>query len=603
MHKKIRIGVFGAGRGRSMMHYCEEADNAILVAVCDASEYMLDKAKKELDDKNIAYYSAFDEFIDHDMDAVVLANFATEHAEYAIKCLNKNLHVLSEVLPCQTLAEAVRLVEATEKSDKIYAYGENYCYMPTPQELRRLIKTGKLGDFEYGEGEYMHNCEDIWDRCTHGDKNHWRNNMYATFYCTHSIGPLIHISGLRPISVTGFELPFNERMKRMGAKAGFAAVEMITLENGSIIKSLHGVGCSKNSIWYSVYGSDGRAESAREDAENGGVSRIYLNNGDGVKTYLPQDENSTNADDFGHGGSDFYTMYNFIEKICGNTEADVIDIYEALDMFLPGLLAYRSILNGGKPESIPDFRDKATRDKYRNDNACTSPSVAGEALIPSYSKGNPDIPDEIYDTLKKRWDDQITPKKKKLKMVIFPKHKKIPPLPDGYKIRNYADTNDIMSWVEVCKNGLLSDNAGAEAFEKDIIKPEGIDPFTDLFFIENGDGKIVATITAVNNFQNTNLGNIHMVSVAAEERGKGLGHVLCAIAERKLHANGVKMATLVTDDWRKAACKSYLKAGFFPVNYDDDMKERWSALLTEFKIDSVMMVKENGEPDQTIFRS
>lgn len=52
---------------------------------------------------------------------------------------------------------------------------------------------------------------------------------------------------------------------------------MITLENGGIIKSIHG-GLYKNSIWYTVYGSKGRMETAREDAENGDVSRLYINN-------------------------------------------------------------------------------------------------------------------------------------------------------------------------------------------------------------------------------------------------------------------------------------------------------------------------------------
>lgn len=38
-------------------------------------------------------------------------------------------------------------------------------------------------------------------------------------------------------------------------------------------------------------------------------------------------------------------MYHFTEKILGNPEADTIDVYEALEMFLPGMFAYRSILN------------------------------------------------------------------------------------------------------------------------------------------------------------------------------------------------------------------------------------------------------------------
>jgi predicted N-acetyltransferase YhbS len=92
-----------------------------------------------------------------------------------------------------------------------------------------------------------------------------------------------------------------------------------------------------------------------------------------------------------------------------------------------------------------------------------------------------------------------------------------------------------------------------------------------------------------------------MVSVLTEERGKGLGHCLCKIAESRLHEQGNRMAFLTTDDWRKGACKSYLAAGFYPVNYDDDMVERWTDLITEFGIESVQMLKDNGEPDCVIY--
>lgn len=44
------------------------------------------------------------------MDAVVLANYATEHAPYAVKVLDSGRHVCSEAPACRTLAEAVELV-------------------------------------------------------------------------------------------------------------------------------------------------------------------------------------------------------------------------------------------------------------------------------------------------------------------------------------------------------------------------------------------------------------------------------------------------------------------------------------------------------------
>ena len=108
---KIRIGVLGVKRGTSMIYYCEHAQNAEVVAICDKWEEGLRKTEKELNDDRITFYTDFDEFLNHDMDAVVLANYGNEHAPFAIKCLNRGLHVYSEVTACQHMKEAVELVE------------------------------------------------------------------------------------------------------------------------------------------------------------------------------------------------------------------------------------------------------------------------------------------------------------------------------------------------------------------------------------------------------------------------------------------------------------------------------------------------------------
>lgn len=406
--KKVRIGVMGAYRGTSMINYCEQADNAQVVAICDKWVEGLERQKAALNDPNITYYTDFDAFIRHDMDAVVLANYANEHAPFAIKALRAGKHVFSEVLPVQTLKEAVELIETIEETGLIYAYGENYCYMPAPYEMRRLYREGKLGEFEYGEGEYIHNCESIWPSITYGQEDHWRNNMFATFYCTHSLGPLIHITGLRPVSVIGLEGTKTERRRRVGSKTGSFGIEMVTLENGGIIKSVHG-SLYKDSIWYSVYGSLGRMESGREDAgEN--MERIYVNTDayDGeythnVISYKPAEKAAEESASFGHGGSDYYSMYNFVQKILGDETADTIDVYEALDMSLPGLFAYRSVLQGGVSLQIPNLRDPEEREKWRNDTACTDPKVAGDALLPTCSKGTPVIAPEVYKRVYDLW--------------------------------------------------------------------------------------------------------------------------------------------------------------------------------------------------------
>lgn len=119
----------------------------------------------------------------------------------------------------------------------------------------------------------------------------------------------------------------------MGCKSGQFGIEMVTLENGGIVKSIHG-DLYKDSIWYTVYGDKGRMECGREDAKDGHVSRIYVNSdeesgayGTGkLISYQPVHGMEDKLEGFGHGGSDFYTMYHFVEKIKGNPDADTIDV-------------------------------------------------------------------------------------------------------------------------------------------------------------------------------------------------------------------------------------------------------------------------------------
>lgn len=405
--KKVRVGVLGGYRGTGMINYCKNADNAEVVAICDNNAEVLKEQKEHCKGYDVAFYDNFDEFIKHDMDAVVLANYANEHAPFAIAVMKAGKHVYSEVLPVQTMKEAVELIEAVEETGMIYTYGKNYCYFQTTAEMRKLYRENKIGEFQYGECEYIHNCESIWPCITYGDKAHWRNNMYSTFYCTHSLGPIIHATVLRPVKVTGYEGTMYEAQERVGSKSGLFGIEMVTLENGGIVKSIHG-NLYEGSVWYSMYGNKGRMECPREDSETEHLDKIYVraDNFPGEyaervpeknpESYKPVRECDEAASKFGHGGSDFYSMYNFAEKILGNKDADTIDVYEAMDMFLPGMFAFRSILAGGIPMDIPNLRDRAERDKWRNDTACTDPKVAGDMLLPTRLGGTPDIDDAVY---------------------------------------------------------------------------------------------------------------------------------------------------------------------------------------------------------------
>jgi hypothetical protein len=164
-----------------------------------------------------------------------------------------------------------------------------------------------------------------------------------------------------------------------------------------------------------MYGTKGSAESGRElSAGSGGVQKVYISSDENVGDYKPTYRHyepdhgmKDRVDGFGHGGSDFYSMYNFVEKLRGDENADTIDVYEAVDMSLAGMFAFRSILAGGAAMDIPNLREKAEREKWRNDTACCDPNVAGDMLLPTRLGGTPEYPDEVYESQRKLYEAQF----------------------------------------------------------------------------------------------------------------------------------------------------------------------------------------------------
>ena len=96
----IRVGVVGVGRGRTFMRTAQ-VTGMELVAICDTWE---DKLTHEGEQLDVSTYTDYEEFLDHEMDAVVLANYFHEHAPFAIRALEKGKHVMRETAACHTLA-------------------------------------------------------------------------------------------------------------------------------------------------------------------------------------------------------------------------------------------------------------------------------------------------------------------------------------------------------------------------------------------------------------------------------------------------------------------------------------------------------------------
>lgn len=373
MDKKIRLGVFGLGRGRSLFTSMLAA-GAEIVAVCEKDEKRIEEALKIAPE--ITVYRNFDEFIEHPMDAVMLCNYFNEHAEYAVRCLERNLHVLSETMSNTTMADGVKLVRAAEKSKALYMLAENYPFMVFNQEMRRVYREGSLGHVLFAEGEYNHpmnpgNMAEVVK--LRPSPEHWRNNIPRTYYITHSLAPLMYITGQRPVRVSAMPVYGYEEDVATCLNVRDRAAIITTLNDDRSVFRITGCaafGCHENS--YRICGERGQIENVRGSGNKVMLNYDKWNVPEGMTEhnfYKPEfpEEDKPLLEKAGHGGSDFYVFREFISCICENRRPE-FDEYFATTMASVGILAHRSILEGNKAFDIPDFRKEEDRRLYENDD-------------------------------------------------------------------------------------------------------------------------------------------------------------------------------------------------------------------------------------------
>jgi predicted dehydrogenase len=375
--RPIRVGVIGVGRGHGFAAGAGPHLGMELVALCDTWEERLLKVGGQL---GVTTYTDYDKFLEHDMDAVILANYFHQHAPFATKALEAGMHVMSETSACFTLAEGVALVEAVEKSGRTYMFAENYPYMLFNQEMRRLYQAGRVGTFMYGEGEYVHPMSaDEYNRISPG-VDHWRNWLPATYYCTHALAPVMFITDTRPAKVNGFIIPGREddpvaqRTARCGDPASMIALRM---DSGAVVKLLQ-VGLRGHGIWVRIHGSQGHMENLRYgDGNVVWFRRENYHERDGqpeettVRAEFPPEHGA--AARTGHGGGDYFMNYHFAEAI-RTGESPYWDVYRGVAASIVGILAYRSALADAEPLEVPDFRDRDVRLRYAEDHWSPDPA-------------------------------------------------------------------------------------------------------------------------------------------------------------------------------------------------------------------------------------
>ncbi len=383
--KLIRVGVVGMGRGLGMVKSAA-AHGFELVALCDRWKDKTEAVCRALN-LTIPIYTDYDTFLEHDMDAVMLANNFHQHAPFAVKALEAGYHVLSEIAACGTPAEGVALARAVEKSGRIYMCGETAPYRRVNLEMKRLFDAGFVGDFLYGEGEYVHPgtwLSAIW-RAPSPD--HWRTWMPATYYCMHGLGPLMYITGTRPEKVNGFVVPRAQLDPRQDWRIGRgdrASAILCRMDNEAIVKLLQGGLAGSGGLPCRICGSKATMQTSNECERRLMLNRMPVVGGPphgAFKAYEPAWSRPKDLparwfkDTGGDKGGGLVELY-FAEAI-RRGEQPFMDVYRGIDMSLVGIQAYRSALRDSATMEVPDFRKESVRKQYEHDDWTPDPAKRG----------------------------------------------------------------------------------------------------------------------------------------------------------------------------------------------------------------------------------
>ena len=166
-------------------------------------------------------------------------------------------------------------------------------------------------------------------------------------------------------------------------------VAIITTQNndGSVFRVTGCAAFGGDHNSYRVCGSRGQVENLR-----GMGNQIMLRYSQhtapagqpAAKLYEPafNDSDTEMIEKSGHGGADYLTLKQFINCINNKMQPCFpFDIYSATVMSSVAILSHRSMLEGGRPYDIPDFKEEKWRKVYENDRLC--PYYGGDGKAPT----------------------------------------------------------------------------------------------------------------------------------------------------------------------------------------------------------------------------
>ena len=353
--KGLRIGILGCGpRGRQMAGIAKLLPECCqLAAMSDNDENALNLTRAEFPE--VKLYSSSDALLDSGtVDAVITEIPPSIHTEYVVKALERGIHVLGEIPCVNSIEEGKYLWKKVNASKAMYMCASNPNYRAKTPFILKLRDMGLLGKIVYIEAEYVHYMGNLTDK--------WRKTYESCRYCTHSLAPVLALTGEEFTAVSCMST-----YDRLGNGRSHNAMSALLRTKDNLVVRLltafampsHGpqhttrIFAENANVW--LYNQKARVwfKGLNDfSSENDFLEIPFTPNGDSRPIGLPiLDEKVFEAAGWGHNGSDVYMLRDFADAVL-NGKPSPIGIREGLAMTLPGIYAAESAREGGVLKEI-----------------------------------------------------------------------------------------------------------------------------------------------------------------------------------------------------------------------------------------------------------
>jgi predicted dehydrogenase len=118
-------------------------------------------------------FDNFSDFLNVDIDAVVIATPISTHYELARQALRKGKHVMVEKPLADTSVKALDLVAVAQRAKRVLMTGHTFIYSPAVIKIKELLSSGELGSVNYlsfsrvNLGLYQKDVDVVWDLAVH----------------------------------------------------------------------------------------------------------------------------------------------------------------------------------------------------------------------------------------------------------------------------------------------------------------------------------------------------------------------------------------------------------------------------------------------------